>query len=238
MADGMDVELFYEEKGQGLPFIFLHGNGEDGSYFKNQTEYFKNKYRTIAVDSRGHGKSPRGTAPLSIGQFSRDLYDFMNLLGIPSAIILGFSDGANVAMTFAMNRPEMVKALILNGGNLCPEGVKRSTQFPIEIGYKIAKHFAKKSEKAAKNAEILGLMVNEPHIVPSELSKITAPTLVVCGTRDMIKDSHTRLIAENIPNAKLTILKGDHFIASKRPAEFNRVVDEFLNNRLTDDNGN
>lgn len=150
MADGMDVELFYEEKGQGLPFIFLHGNGEDGSYFKNQTEYFKNKYRTIAVDSRGHGKSPRGTAPLSIGQFSRDLYDFMNLLGIPSAIILGFSDGANVAMTFAMNHPKMVKALILNGGNLCPEGVKRSTQFPIEIGYKIAKHFAKKVGKSRK----------------------------------------------------------------------------------------
>lgn len=73
-----------------------------------------------------------------------------------------------------------------------------------------------------------GLMVNEPNIAPCELSRITAPTLVICGTRDMIKESHTREIASGIPNAELTIIKGDHFIANKRSVEFNRTVDIFL----------
>lgn len=224
----MDVELYYLEKGNGEPFIFLHGNGEDSSYFKHQIAYFQSKYRVIALDTRGHGKSPRGNAPFTIGQFSCDLCGFMNMHRIPSAVILGFSDGANIAMKFAMNHPDRVRALILNGGNLNPKGVKRTTQIPIEVGYKIAKRFAEKSAEAKRNAEMLGLMVNEPNINPSELSRITVPTLVICGTKDVIKESHTKMIADNLPNAKLAIIKGDHFIANKRPTEFNRAVDNFL----------
>lgn len=224
----MEITLHYQEKGKKEPFLLLHGNGEDGSYFKNQMEFFSRRYRVIAVDTRGHGKSPRGTAPFTMEQFARDLQDFMTSLDISGAIILGFSDGANIAMKFAMKYPDRVKALILNGGNLNTEGVKRTTQIPIEIGYRIAKRFAAKSPKAEKNAEILGLMVYEPNIDRKELSKITAPTLVICGTKDMIKESHTREIAENIPNAKLAIIKGNHFIANKRPAAFNREVENFL----------
>lgn len=143
-------------------------------------------------------------------------------------MILGFSDRANIAMKFAMKHSDMVRALILNGDNLNANGVKRTTQIPIEIGYRIAKHFAGKSPQAEKNAEMLGLMVNDPNIDTYELSKITAPTLVICGTRDIIKESHTKVIADGIPNAESVIIKGDHFIANKRPAEFNCAVDDFL----------
>lgn len=224
----MDIALYYQEKGNKEPFILLHGNGEDGFYFKNQIDYFSDRYRVIAVDTRGHGKSPRGTAPFTIEQFSYDLYDFMEDLKISKAVILGFSDGANIAMKFAMKYPDKVKALILNGGNLNPKGVKSATQIPIEIGYKIARRFASKSPDAKKNAEMLGLMVNEPNIERNELSKITAPTLVICGKRDMIKESHTKEIAESIPHAELSIIKGNHFIANKRYAAFNKEVECFL----------
>lgn len=224
----MDITLYYREKGNKEPFILLHGNGEDGAYFKNQIDYFSDRYRVIALDTRGHGKSPRGAAPFTIEQFSRDLYDFMEILEISNAVILGFSDGANIAMKFAIKYPGKVKALILNGGNLNPEGVKRTTQLPIEIGYKIARRFASKSPEAKKNAEMLGLMVNEPNIEPGELAKITAPTLVICGTNDMIRESHTKEIAENIPGAKLSIIKGNHFIANKNYIAFNKEVEGFL----------
>lgn len=226
--NGDGNQLYYEEKGSGEPFIFLHGNGENSSYFRNQIEHYQNRYRVLALDTRGHGKSPRGTAPFTIEQFSCDLYDFMRSHGISKALILGFSDGANIAMTFAMKHPDMVKVLILNGGNLHVKGVKRTTQIPIEIGYKIAKRFAAKSPEAEKNAEMLGLMVNEPNIEPRELARITAPTLVICGTRDMIKEAHTKEIAAGIPNAKLAFIKGNHFIANQQPVVFNWAVDDFL----------
>lgn len=224
----MDVELYYQEKGGGEPLILLHGNGEDSSYFKNQIEYFQHNFRVIALDTRGHGKSPRGTEPFTIEQFSCDLYDFMTAHQISNAVILGFSDGANIAMKFATKHPEMVKALILNGGNLNSKGVKRTTQIPIELGYKIARHFAEKSPEAKRNAEMLALMVNEPNIEPAELRKIMIPTLVICGTNDMIKESHTEQIAQTLPNAKLIFIKGNHFIANKRPAEFNKAIEDFL----------
>lgn len=224
----MDITLYYQEKGNKDPFILLHGNGEDSSYFKNQIDYFSDRYRVIALDTRGHGKSPRGRKPFTIEQFSCDLYEFMESLGISHSIILGFSDGANTAMKFAIKYPSKVKALILNGGNLNPKGVKDSIQIPIEIGYKIARRFASKSIDAKKNAEMLGLMVNDPNIELSELSKITAPTLVICGSRDMIKESHIKEIAENIPNAKLSIIRGNHFIANKKYVTFNKEVEDFL----------
>lgn len=224
----MDITLFYQEKGSNEPFILLHGNGEDSTYFKHQIDYFSSEYRVIAVDTRGHGKSQRGTAPFTIKQFAKDLNDFMCSLQIDKAIILGFSDGANIAMEFALKYPKKVKALILNAGNINPRGVKSIVQIPIIIGYKITKIFALKSSWAKKKSELLGLMVNEPNIKPMELSKIVVPTLVICGTRDMIKRSHTIEIAKSIPNARLSIINGNHFIANKKYHNFNKKVKSFL----------
>lgn len=224
----MDIQLHYIEKGNGEPFILLHGNGEDGTYFTSQIDYFSKFYRVIAVDTRGHGKSPRGDAPFSIRQFAEDLYDFMTEKGIESANILGFSDGGNIALIFAANHPEKVKRLILNGANLNGKGVKPSVQIPIVIGYRIASLFAAKSAEAERNAEMLGLMVNDPDIDVNELHKITIKTLVIAGTKDMIKPKHTQKIYEALPNANIVFIPGNHFIANKNPAAFNRAVEEFL----------
>ena len=223
-----DIQLHYIEQGQGQPWILLHGNGEDGSYFVHQMDAFSEQYRIIALDTRGHGKSPRGNKPFTIKQFAEDLHNFMDEKGIDKAILCGFSDGGNIALEFALKHPERVEKLILNGANLFPNGVKPLYQWPIEIGYRIAKLFAKKDEKAKRNAEMLGLMVNEPHIAPSELARLTMPVLVVAGTKDMIKESHTRLIFNSLPNAQLAILKGDHFVANKNAEAFNAMVRAFL----------
>lgn len=224
----MDISLYYQEKGKGKPFILLHGNGENSSYFKHQIEHFSDRFRVIAVDTRGHGKSPRGSAPFTIEQFAEDLNELMIKVEIPKAIILGFSDGANIAMKFALRHPDKVLALILNGGNLNANGVKKTIQIPIGLGYKLAKMFAQKSEEAKRNMELLGLMVDEPDIKPDALCSVQAPTLVIAGTKDIIKRSHTVKIAENIPNAKLSIIQGNHFIANKEADRFNQEVDLFL----------
>lgn len=224
----MDISLHYLEKGQGKPLILLHGNGEDNSYFVYQVAYFSRFYRVIAIDTRGHGQSPRGTAPFSIQQFAEDLRGFLDQHEIPKAHILGFSDGGNIALTFALHYPERVDRLILNGANLFPAGVKPTVQLPIVLGYHTASLFAKRSPKAKENAALLGLMVKEPNIRPEELNGLTVPTLVIAGAKDMIRESHTRLIARSLPNARLVLLPGDHFIANKEPAVFNRAVRDFL----------
>ncbi len=224
----MDIKHFYVEKGQGEPLILLHGNGESCEYFKNQIELFSHFYHVYALDTRGHGKTPRGKRPFTIRQFAEDLLGFMDGHQIKKAHLLGFSDGGNIAMVFAIEYPDRVGRLVLNGANLNAKGVKPATQIPIEIGYRIARIFAAKSDKARLNAEMLGLMVHDPNVSVDKLSGIRARTLVIAGTRDMIKEKHTRLIAKSIPGAELAFIKGDHFIADKNAEAFNEKVFEFL----------
>lgn len=227
----MDIIHHFVEKGSGEPLILLHGNGENCGYFKKQLDVFAGLYHVYALDTRGHGQTPRGAAPFTIRQFAEDLLGFMDAQGIAKAHILGFSDGGNIAMVFAMTHPERVARLILNGANLTPSGVKLSTQLPIELGYRIAKLSARKSAQARAHAELLGLMVNDPNVRPEELRGISAPTLVVAGTKDLIKESETRRIAAAIPDSELVFIPGDHFVARRNPEAFNRAVLDFLAER-------
>ena len=222
----MDISLHYIKKGSGFPLLLLHGNGESGDYFIHQIDEFARYFTVYAVDTRGHGRSPRGTAPFTISQFADDLLEFMDEQEIGKAHILGFSDGGNTALTFALRHPERVGRLVLNGANLDPSGVKPSVQIPIVLGYRLASLF--KAPKARANAELLGLMVNEPRINPKALAALAMPALVIVGSRDMIQASHSRLIADSLPKGRLTTIEGDHFIANKQPAQFNRAVLEFL----------
>ena len=224
----MEIKLSFTEAGSGAPLILLHGNGEDGTYFDPHIPALARHFRVIALDTRGHGKSPRGSAPFTIGQFARDLRDFMDAQGIDKASLLGFSDGGNIALTFALKWPQRVDRLILNGANLDPSGVKPSVQIPIVLGYGLAAALAPLSPRAGRKAELLRLMVREPHIRPAKLGGVAAPTLVIAGTHDMIREKHTRLIAQSLPNARLEIIPGDHFIARTNPEGFRRAVEAFL----------
>ena len=185
----MDIHLHFTEQGTGFPLLLLHGNGEDGTYFVHQMEAFSRNRRVIALDTRGHGQSPRGTAPFTLDQFAADLLAFMDRQGLD-------------------------------------QGVKTPVQLPIVLGYRLASLF--KNPRAQAHAELLSLMVNEPHIPPAALGRLTMPVLVITGTNDMIREDHTRLIAASIPGARLAIIPGDHFIANKAPAAFNAAVQRFF----------
>lgn len=210
----MDISLHYVKKGSGSPLILLHGNGESGDYFAHQMDVFGERYTVYAVDTRGHGQSPRGMAPFTIARFAKDLECFLDEQGLDRVDILGFSDGGNIALTFALAHPDRVGRLILNGANLDPGGVKATVQLPIVLGYKLASLF--KAPKAKANAELLGLMVNEPHISPEALSVLTMPALVIVGSRDMIREAHSRLICDSLPNGRMVILEGRIHNSSER----------------------
>ena len=201
----MDVQLHYVVRGNGEPLILLHGNGEDGTYFSHQIAFFQKTYRVIAVDTRGHGKTPRGEEPFTISQFADDLYVFMKEHGIRRADMLGFSDGANIALLFTIRHPERVNRLILNGANLNPGGLKTSVRFSLMKEYRAARAAADESEAANRKMELLRLMVKEPNIPVNELKEVRVPTLVIVGEDDMIKKSHSRKIYKKLPAAKMKL---------------------------------
>lgn len=224
----MDIALNYVEAGEGFPLVLLHGNGEDHTYFKHQMAPFSDRYRVIALDTRGHGRSPRGTAPFTLDQFAQDLKDFLDEKGIERCHLLGFSDGGNIALLFALRHPQYVEKLVVNGANLVPSGVKASTQWLITAGWVMCRALACFSQKARRNWELLNLMVTQPNIDPRALKALSMPVLVTAGEQDMIREDHTRAIAAAIPGSRLAILPGDHFVARQNWQAFNPLVLDFL----------
>ena len=224
----MDIRHAYIEKGSGEPLILLHGNGESKEYFEHQIPYFAKDYRVIAPDTRGHGETPKGTKPFKLWQFAEDLKDFMDEKGIEKANLLGFSDGGNIALLFALKYPEKVSRMILNGANIFPEGMAEPDFSKIVAAYERNKAALPEHPEKQDRFDMLALMVEEPHIRPEELHSLGMPVLVIAGTEDAIREEHTRLIAENIPGAELVFIEGDHFIAHEKAEAFNRAVEGFL----------
>ncbi|MEA4933516.1 MAG: alpha/beta hydrolase [Lawsonibacter sp.] len=224
----MDIELYYIEVGEGFPLVLLHGNREDHAYFEHQIKPFSARNRVITPDTRGHGKSPRGEAPFTLEQFAEDLKAFLDGLGISKCHLLGFSDGGNIALMFALKYPQYIKKLIINGANLEPSGVKRSVQLPIELNWAALQGLRHIDSKAQAKFEMLDLMVTQPHIDALALRGLRMPTLVIAGDKDLILESHTRSIAAPIPGCRLAFLPGDHFLAKKNWEPFNQLVLEFL----------
>ena len=219
---------YYTEKGYGTPLILLHGNGENGGFFKNQIDFFAEKYRVIVPDTRGHGRSPRGSAPFTFDTFADDLKDFLDSLSIKKAVILGFSDGGNIALLFTLKYPEYVEKLILNSTNLYPAGLKETFLLPVRLFYGFSCLLSHFSKKAARKKELLALMAKQPDINPEELSAVKCPTLVIAGTLDLISKKHTRLIADSVVGAKLCFINGNHAAVQTNSVEFNQTIERFL----------
>ena len=222
----MDIQLHYTKTGSGFPLLLLHGNGEDSSYFEHQIPVFSRSFTVYAIDTRGHGQSPMGTAPFTLSRFADDLQEFMDEQDLPQADILGFSDGGNIALIFALRYPERVRRLVLNAANLFPEGMEPWLLEDLVREHRALAHAETPEEIHQK--QLLELMLREPHIDPAELSALTCPTLVIAGNQDMILESHTRLIADSIPGAHLAIIPGPHDCAYRNPADFNAAVERFF----------
>lgn len=229
----MNFSLNFTEKGYGAPLILLHGNGESSGYFVNQIDRFANEYRVIAVDTRGHGASPRGNKPFTLETFADDLKNLLDSLNIEKANILGFSDGGNIAVIFALKYPERVASLVLNGANLFPSGLKSSFLIPVKVLFAVFSLLSHFSRRAKRRSELLYLMAKQPNIRPQALESIKCPVLVMAGTKDVIKEKHTKLIAASLPNARLCFLKGGHFIIKTNSVEFNSEVEKFLRAQKT-----
>lgn len=228
------VKLYYEEYGQGEPLLLIHGNGGDISGFGNQIEYFKTKYRVIAVDSRGHGKSELRTDSLTYRQIASDLEGLVNSLKLDSIRIVGTSDGAIVGLMMGINNKVRINRIVAWAGNLRPDTTAVHGWAPNSVrerwkGVKKVVDGGNTRPYWIRRYQRYGLMLFQPNISHAELGKITAPVLVIAGDRDVIKNKHSVEIFNNIQNSQLCILPGaTHFAPYRQPERFNEIVEKFI----------
>ena len=223
-----DAIIYYRCFGQGKPVVLLHGNGEDYTCFEKQLDIFSKNFFVIAMDSRGHGSSSTA-GKITIDLIGKDVVAVLDELNINKASLVGFSDGANAAISFALAAKGRLDKLVLAGANLYLSGVKIYFQLPTVFKYIFLCICSSFSKKAREKGRIIGLMVLEPHFKPKELLSINAPTLVLAGEKDLIKESHTRKIARSIKGSELLIIKGaNHFVFDTKPIRTAIAIIDFL----------
>ncbi|MBR1571224.1 MAG: alpha/beta hydrolase [Lachnospiraceae bacterium] len=190
--------LFYEKSGEGKPVIMLHGNGEDHHIFDSLSAALTDEYEIYALDSRGHGGSSTAKE-YHYSDMAGDVINFIEALHLDHPYILGFSDGAIVALMVAMARGDLINGIISCGANLSPKGLTFGARSDIKKMYKLDPN------------PIIKMMMDEPNINESDLRNIQVPAIIMAGSKDMIKDKETKRIAANISNSKLIIMEGhDH----------------------------
>ncbi|MTD38844.1 alpha/beta fold hydrolase [Erwinia sp. CPCC 100877] len=221
--------IYYEVSGEGFPLILLHGNGGSGEYFKKQIPDFSKYFTVYVIDSRGHGRSTNRRRHLSFDQMADDLAVLMQAEHIVQADVVGFSDGANLAMLFTKKYPQKVHRLVLNAGNTQVKGVHFSARLFTFLTYPFFKFFAIFSKRAQQKLAILQLMLSDIGVTTADLQKITQKTLVIVGKYDLIKRSHSLYLAKEIPHASFVLApRQGHSFALKAPQLFNQEVLSFL----------
>jgi len=109
--------LWYEEKGEGMPIVFLHGWLGSSWHFSNQIEFFSRSYRVFAFDHKGHGKSDRPEdAAYTMPEFAEELNQALDeLIGDEKFVLVGHSMGGFISLTYASTQKfkKRLKGLIL-----------------------------------------------------------------------------------------------------------------------------
>jgi pimeloyl-ACP methyl ester carboxylesterase len=223
------IQLYYEVYGTGEPILLVHGGGLSIASFKAQIEYFRQHYKVIAMDSRDQGRSGDSTDKITYEKMTDDLAALLDHLKTDPVYVLGWSDGGIEALLLGIRHPAKVKKIAAMAANLDPQGVypeiwdwarKDMDSMPPE---------AKQTPDGKRELKLLQMALTEPHIDPKALETITAPTLVLAGDHDMIRDEHTLVIYHHLPNAELCIFPGaTHAIPYDDPVLFNMTVDHFF----------
>ncbi len=223
------IKLYCEIYGEGQPLVILHTtNGSIAEAGKFIPEFAK-KYKVIAFDNRGHGRSTDTDADFSYEVMADDIAQALVQMGIDSALFWGFSDGAIQALVLAMKHPHLVKKLIAGVPQLRCD---TSAVFPI-----ILQFLEKQQQDPATNAKsrkINMLMLTQPNIPFKDLAAVQCPVLVLAGDRDWVKLEHTVKVFQSLPKSQLCILPGAaHGSFRDNPQLFLQLADAFFEKPFT-----
>lgn len=221
--------IHYECIGKGTPLVMLHGNGQNHHVFRKQIAFFKERCRLILIDTRGHGRSSLGSYDLTTALLADDILHVLNYLQIKKAILLGFSDGGNIALQFALSAPGRLLAIVIISANITPGGLMLPVYYFSRMQYYLFSALEKLKLPVSRQKQLAGLMSRNPKISAEELKTIHIPALIIAGKYDIIRKKHTLTIAGAIPGALLRIVtNAGHMGLFLRSREYNAMIWEFL----------
>jgi pimeloyl-ACP methyl ester carboxylesterase len=256
-AEVNGTRLYYESRGKGPAVVLIHGGLVDTRLWDEQMGPLARRFRVVRYDLRGFGWSAAAPEPFS---HLEDLGALLDFLKIEKATVVGLSLGGIIAADFALEHPERVERLVLVGAGLrgdkqpppkdvaaAVEAMGRGAEAFADVTMSRELYAAVRPGTDA-HARLRRMLLDNFKAVSTfrpgflkypepptaeRLGQIKAPTLVVIGSRDgqnLLNIADT--LAAQIPGArKVTIPGASHHPPVETPAEFNRVLLDFLSKR-------
>jgi 3-oxoadipate enol-lactonase len=216
------VELYYEARGCGAPLVVLGGLGQDVSEMDMLTRPLAGRFRVIAIDNRGSGRSSKPPGPYTVEQMAAEAAGVMDHLGLPRAHLAGISLGGRIAMALALDRGERADRLVLVSTSPRAAGAR----WLVRAGMMIADlPGLRGSHRQPRHAMKAQFDATTRFDCTSRLPDIKAPTLIVHGTSDRIAPLATaEQVHALVPNSRLVRIDGGHL--APLLTEHQRVVAE------------
>lgn len=251
------IVMNYELAGQGNALALVHGAGDNLHMWYNQVPAFSSRYCVLTYDVRGHGGTelPEGACGLEV--LAEDLHQLLRALNMVPAAVLGYSMGGRIALELAVRHPEAVRALVLANSAVGavprpPQAEERrrrllslleardletvalemtTTSFSPGFGERDPEAFRRYREVKLQNdarsfGRLWGGLAAAP---PADPARVSCPTLVIAGEQDQFMPVESaQMTQQAIPGSRLEFLPTGHAAAIEAPAEFNRIVLDFL----------
>lgn len=252
------LKLHYEASGQGdTTLVCLHGISSNSRSWRHQLAGLGERYRVIAWDAPGYGRSDDPPGPFAMSYFADRLAGLLEALGLEKAVIVGLSMGGVVAQEFYRRHASKVSTLVLadtNTGGGARPAQERQTQLdarlkaienmtPAEMGRQRAPNLLSPGASPELIREVEA-MISEIHPLGFRyaaialdsadtrevLPNITVPTLVLWGDQDTVTPlTEAQALHAAIPGAQFEVIPGaGHLSNLEQPAIFNQNLSAFL----------
>lgn len=251
------VLINYELAGEGDTLVLIHGAGDSLRMWDGQVPRFSRRYRVLTYNVRGFGESQLGDTEIDVSLLAADLRELLRALGIDHAFVVGHSMGGRVALQFAIEQPEMVRALVLSNSGVGlgarPPGAderRRGLIDALERGdlEAVAERMTAASFSPGVKERDPALfegykrikLANDPHSFarvwgavmqspPADIDRLSCPVLIIAGERDQFMSVDMARAAQvAIPGSRLALLPTGHTPALEAPQEYSRIVLDFL----------
>jgi pimeloyl-ACP methyl ester carboxylesterase len=239
-VDAGGIRTYYEITGDGEPLVLLHGGLCTAETFDAQTPALAMKYRVYVPERRGHGRTPDVDGPITYDNMAQDTIAFLQAVGIASADLVGWSDGALVGLLVALRRPDLVRKLVLIGQYVTLDGARpefsalASTMTRETFPPMLEQMYAAVSPDGPDHFGVVfekmrSLWVGDTGVKLADLSAVTSSTLILLADDDIMSIEHAADLQRALPSAQLAVVPGtSHALPMEKPDLTNRLILEFL----------
>jgi 3-oxoadipate enol-lactonase len=253
----VSVRIAWERRGAGAPVVLVHGLGYARWGWEPVAGPLAERFETVLLDNRGIGESAAPPGPYTVAEMAGDVLSVLDEAGLERAHVVGTSLGGMIAQELALAAPERVEKLVLvcttpGGPNAAPmpePTVRLIAEAPTLDPLTALRRFVENALAPDPREEVVErilahrLATAQPPAAWAaqaaagasfdawdRLGAITAPTLVVHGTADVVVDPvNADLLVELVPGSRAERFEGcGHLLFWEEPARFVEVVGEFL----------